>query len=57
MLVKKFTFNGFQENTYIVYTKSGNCVIIDPGCFVKEEEQELLNFIFIAVTPTHKVCK
>ena len=45
MLVKKFTFNGFQENTYIVYTKTGNCVIIDPGCFVKEEEQELLNFI------------
>jgi hydroxyacylglutathione hydrolase len=45
MLVKKFTFNGFQENTYIVYTATGNCVIIDPGCFTKEEEEELLNFI------------
>jgi glyoxylase-like metal-dependent hydrolase (beta-lactamase superfamily II) len=45
MLVKKFTFNGFQENTYIVYTETGNCVVIDPGCFTIEEEQELLNFI------------
>jgi len=45
MLVKKFTFNGFQENTYIVYTETGNCVIIDPGCFTKEEEQELVDFI------------
>ena len=45
MLVKKFTFNGFQENTYIVYTATGNCVIIDPGCFTKEEEQELVDFI------------
>ena len=45
MLVKKFTFNGFQENTYIVYTETGNCVIIDPGCYTREEEQELLSFI------------
>jgi glyoxylase-like metal-dependent hydrolase (beta-lactamase superfamily II) len=45
MLVKKFTFNGFQENTYIVYTETGNCVIIDPGCYTKEEEQELVDFI------------
>ena len=45
MLVKKFTFNGFQENTYIVYTATGNCVIIDPGCFTKEEEQELVDLI------------
>jgi glyoxylase-like metal-dependent hydrolase (beta-lactamase superfamily II) len=45
MLVKKFTFNGFQENTYIVYTATGNCVIIDPGCFTKEEEEELVDFI------------
>jgi len=45
MLVKKFTFNGFQENTYIVYTATGNCVIIDPGCFTKVEEQELVDFI------------
>jgi hydroxyacylglutathione hydrolase len=59
MLVKKFTFNGFQENTYIVYTKTGNCIIIDPGCFTKEEEQALLNFILenelkpIALLNTH----
>jgi len=45
MLVKKFTFNGFQENTYIVYSDKGNCVIIDPGCYSSIEEQELLSFV------------
>jgi hydroxyacylglutathione hydrolase len=46
MLVKKFTFNGFQENTYIVYTETGNCVIIDPGCYKDQEEKQLISFIY-----------
>lgn len=45
MFIKKFTFNAFQENTYILYTESGSCVIIDPGCYSYQEENELLNFI------------
>ncbi len=45
MFIKKFTFNAFQENTYILYTESGSCVIIDPGCYSHQEENELLNFI------------
>jgi hydroxyacylglutathione hydrolase len=45
MLVKKFTFNGFQENTYVVYSEKGNCIIIDPGCYTSMEEQELVSFI------------
>lgn len=40
-----FTFNAFQENTYIVSDDQKNCVIIDPGCYGSEEEQELLQFI------------
>lgn len=42
--VKKFTFNPFQENTYLLYTdKIG--VIIDPGCSTSSERAELSNFI------------
>jgi len=40
-----FTFNPFQENTYILHDKTKECVIIDPGCFGPEEEQELREFI------------
>jgi len=43
--VKKFVFNPFQENTYVVYDGQGACVIIDPGCYTMEEEAEILTFI------------
>jgi len=43
--VQCFTFNVFQENTYIVYSDKGDSVIIDPGCSQKEEENALSNFI------------
>lgn len=42
--VVKFTFNPFQENTYIVHDGK-HCVIIDPGCFERNEQEELSNFI------------
>ena len=40
-----FTFNGFQENTYVLFDETKECVIIDPGCYSNEEQQELTNFI------------
>ena len=43
--VKKLVFNAFQENTYVVYDESGECVIIDPGCYTSSEQKELLKFI------------
>ena len=43
--IKKFTFNPFQENTYILYDESRACVIIDPGCYEREEKEELVGFI------------
>ena len=39
--VKKFTFNPFSENTYIVTDELNNSVIIDPGCYYKAEQDEL----------------
>ncbi len=40
-----FTFNPFQENTYVVYAENGDCIIVDPGCISNTEEQELKGFI------------
>ena len=45
MQIKKFTFNPFEENTYIVYDETSQCAIIDPGCYMPEEKEELLGFI------------
>ena len=45
MTVQSFTFNPFQENTYVLYDETSEAVIIDPGCYEKEEKEELKNFI------------
>ncbi|MXV49548.1 MBL fold metallo-hydrolase [Pedobacter sp. HMF7647] len=43
--IKSFVCNAFQENTYIVYDDTKECVIIDPGMSTGSEENELLRFI------------
>jgi hydroxyacylglutathione hydrolase len=43
--IHSFTFNPFYENSYILSDESGECVIIDPGCHISEEEQELEEYI------------
>ena len=43
--VKEFTFNPVQENTYVLYNDENECCIIDPGCYFKEEKDELRDFI------------
>ncbi|MGQ7867968.1 MBL fold metallo-hydrolase [Sunxiuqinia sp. sy24] len=43
--VKKFTFNPIQENTYVLYDETGECIIVDAGCFFDYEQQELDKFI------------
>lgn len=43
--IQGFTFNPFEENTYILYDESKECVIIDPGCSKREEQEELVQFI------------
>ncbi|MFM2207557.1 MAG: hypothetical protein RL213_1532 [Bacteroidota bacterium] len=45
MLVKSFVFNPFEENTYVVSDSTGECVIIDPGCYTAEEQQRLSDYI------------
>jgi hydroxyacylglutathione hydrolase len=45
MHIKLFTFNPFQENTYLIYTDQGEAMIVDPGCYTREEENKLQSFI------------
>jgi len=43
--VKSFTFNPFQENTYVLYDETKFCIIIDPGCYDPAEKEELKRFV------------
>lgn len=45
MQLKSFTFNPFQENTYLIWDEDGIGAIIDPGCYTFEERQELKKFV------------
>lgn len=43
--IKKFTFNPVQENTYVLYDESDECIIVDAGCYYDYERDELDKFI------------
>lgn len=46
MKVHTFAFNPLQENTFVIYNEStGDCIIVDPGCFSDAEFEELKGFI------------
>lgn len=45
MTIKAMPFNPFQENTYIVYDETGECIIFDPGCQMSGEKRLLSDFI------------
>ena len=44
-LIKVLTFNAVQENTYVLYNETHECIIIDPGCYSEEEKYALQSFI------------
>jgi hydroxyacylglutathione hydrolase len=43
--VKTFVFNPFQENTYLLFDETKECVIVDAGCYSPSEQRELVDFI------------
>lgn len=45
MEIQHFTFNPFQENTYLLINEKKECIIIDPGCYFEEERKHLLTYI------------
>lgn len=41
-----FTFNAFQENTWVVIDRDSlECVIFDPGCSTSQEQDTLMAFV------------
>ena len=42
MKIKRFVFNPFQENTYLVESPQGKCLIVDPGAYDRNEKETLL---------------
>jgi hydroxyacylglutathione hydrolase len=43
--IQSFVNNPYQENTYILYDDSLECVIIDPGMYTATEQNTVVNFI------------
>lgn len=43
--IKSFIFNPFQENTYVVSNDRGECMIVDPGMYNREEQQTIKAYI------------
>jgi glyoxylase-like metal-dependent hydrolase (beta-lactamase superfamily II) len=39
--VRAFTFNPFQENTYLLINENKECLIVDPGCYFTGEQEAL----------------
>ena len=45
MKIKKFEFNMFPVNCYVLWDETLEAVVIDAGCFYEEEKQMLKNYI------------
>lgn len=45
MKIKRFEFNMFPENCYVLWDETNEAVVIDPGCFYEEEKLALKDFI------------
>lgn len=44
-MIKIFVFSPFQVNTVLLYDESRQCVIIDPACYEKKEEEILVDYV------------
>lgn len=40
-----FTFNPFQENTYVIANDHGQCWIVDPGMYNAQETEQMTSYI------------
>lgn len=43
--IKAFVFNPIQVNTYIISNENSECIIIDPGCYYRDEFEELTGYV------------
>ncbi len=45
MEIYKFVFSPIEVNTFVITDESGDCAIIDCGCYDRDEFEELVKFI------------
>jgi len=45
MKIKRFEFNMFPVNCYVLYDETNEAVVIDPGCYYEEEKEKFKEFI------------
>ncbi len=43
--IKRFTFNAFQVNTYLLFDETKECIIVDAANYENYEDEELKNYI------------
>ena len=43
--IQTFTFNPYQENTYVIYNDEKECIIVDPGMHNYQEENYFSGYI------------
>ncbi|MEP6747391.1 MAG: MBL fold metallo-hydrolase [Bacteroidota bacterium] len=43
--IMSFIFSPIAENTYVLHNETGDCIIIDPGCYFGNERRELFDYI------------
>ncbi|HTL08457.1 MAG TPA: MBL fold metallo-hydrolase [Chitinophagaceae bacterium] len=43
--IASFTFSPIAENTYLLHNETGDCIIIDPGCYFGNERETLQDYI------------
>jgi hydroxyacylglutathione hydrolase len=43
--IRKFVFNTFMVNTYLLYDESNECMIIDAACSEEQEKNQLRDFL------------
>ena len=59
MILDRFVFNPLQENTYLVHDETGECVVVDAGCYSDGERNALKTYIdgkglkLVALLNTH----
>ncbi len=43
--IEKFVFNPFQENTFVLFDETKECLFIDPGCYEQGEQDYLKSYV------------
>jgi hydroxyacylglutathione hydrolase len=43
--VQRFVFNPFQENSFLLFDDTGECILVDMGSYTVEEKRKVLHFI------------